>query len=185
MVQWQWGLSSTLLGVAYAASLAHQRLLDSVLMMRMCDVDLTSVPDDHLASLVSCVTSNVHIENVSGCDFRTILNSVRCERLYITRQSLGSEETQALVRAMESRVSELELNGGCSTMTLDINTLTSYNGLGKCTKVKCYNNTAHKYRKELRTWARSRNWRVTSDTYDSIYLCDNSHKNEIVYVRTE
>ena len=104
MIQWQWGLSSTLLGVAYAASLAHQRLLDSVFMMRMCDVDLTSVPDDQLASLVSCVTNNVHIENVSGCDLVTILNSVKSERLYITRQSLGSEETQALVRVMESRV---------------------------------------------------------------------------------
>ena len=39
-----------------AASLAHHGLLGSVFEMWLRDVDLTSVPAEHLASLASCVT---------------------------------------------------------------------------------------------------------------------------------
>jgi len=126
------------------------------------NVDLTSVPAEHLASLVSCVTGGVLIENVSGCDLVNILDSVNCECLSISYQSLDSEETQALVRAMESRVEELELEEG-HWMTLEIRDLMDYSGQGKCRKVLCDRDTACRYREQLRTWATSRNWRVTRD----------------------
>ena len=81
------------------------------------DVDLTSVPAEHLASLASNMTWRVFIENVRGCGLVTILDNVNCERLVLSCQSLGSEETQALVRAMDSRVERVQLQ---AEVTLDI-----------------------------------------------------------------
>ena len=125
--------------------------------MELCDVDLTSVPAEHLASLASSVTQDVHITNVSGCDLVNILDSVNCECLCISSQSLGSEETQALVRAMESRVEEVWLN---RDVILDIGVLIEYNGQGKCRVVECHFDTVARYRERLRSWAKSRNWVV-------------------------
>ena len=61
--------------ITCAASLVHHKLLGSVEEMWLCDVDLTSVPAEHLASLVSSVTECVAIWNVSGCDLVTILDT--------------------------------------------------------------------------------------------------------------
>ena len=101
-----------------AASLAYHGLLRSVedmmLHSQIEDVDLTSVPAEHLASLVSCVTRKVEISNFIG-DLVTVMDSVKCEILSI-RRSLNREETQALVRAMESGVESVGLSGG---LTLD------------------------------------------------------------------
>ena len=144
-----------------AASLAHHGLLGSVAWMRLGDVDLTSVPTEPLASLASSVTGRVLIENVSGCDLVTILGSVKSEVLSISRQSLGSEETQALVQAMESRVELVMLYGD---VTLDIRDLMEYSGQGKCREVGCgMGDTADRYREQLRTWATSNNWIVEID----------------------
>ena len=146
--------------ITCAASLAHHGLLGSVERMELCDVDLTSVPAEHLASLASCVMWAVTIKNVSGGDLVTILDSVKSDWLYITRQSLGIEETQALVRAMDSGVKKLNLNVG---VTLDIAWAIRYNGQGKCRKVECVLDTTRRYREQLRTWATSRKWKVTLD----------------------
>ena len=89
------------------------------------DVDLTSVPAEHLASNM---TWRVFIENVRGCGLVTILDNVNCERLVLSCQSLGSEETQALVWAMESRVERVQLQ---AEVTLDIRGLMEYNGQRK------------------------------------------------------
>ena len=148
--------------ITRAASLAHQGLLGSVTSVSLCDVYPTSLPAEHLASLVSSVTRILLIENVSGCDLVNILDSVNCTELSISSQSLGSEETQALVRAMESRVEDVELGDG---VTLEIRNLMEYSGQGKCRKVRCYNDTKDRYKEQLRTWATSRNWRVTDDEY--------------------
>ena len=151
---------SSLPVVSCAVSLAHHRLLGSVKDMGLRNVDLTSVPAEHLASLVSSVTKHVVIGNVSGCDLVTILDSVKCDWLYIRRQNMGIEETQALVRAMDSGVKNLHLNVG---VTLDIAWAIRYNGQGKCRKVECVLDTTRRYREQLRTWATSRKWKVTLD----------------------
>ena len=90
--------------ITTVANLAHHGLLGSVEDMWLCDVDMSSVPAEHLASLAACVTMDVGIYNVSNCDLVSILDSVNCKWLCICIQSLSSEETRALVRAMESRV---------------------------------------------------------------------------------
>ncbi len=96
--------------IKYAASLAHQGLLGSFKYHELTlHGDLSSVPDEHLASLVSAVGDSLEINNVRGCDLVTILDSIKCESLYIN-QSLGSKETQALVRAIESWLTVVRLD---------------------------------------------------------------------------
>ena len=144
-----------------AASLAHHGLFGSVDTLWLLDVDLSQVPAQHLASLALCVTFRLSIRNVSGCDLVSILSSAKCEFLYIYGQSLGSEETRALVQAMESGVEEVRLTNG---VTLDIEALTEYSGQGVCRNVELFldeSYTADRYREGMRTWARSRNWRVS------------------------
>ena len=161
----EYGTPAPLPVITCATSLAHNGLLGSVERMWLRDVDLTSVPAEHLASLFSSVTGVVTIINVSGSDgLVAILDSVKSNSLNIISQSLGREETQALVRAMESGVEEIRLN---KDVTLDIRDLIEYNGHGKCEEVWCYYDTADRYREQLRTWATSRNWEVTCD--DSIF----------------
>ena len=45
--------------------------------IRLGDVDLTSVPAEHLVSLASSAKGGVVIKNVSGCDLVTILDNVK------------------------------------------------------------------------------------------------------------
>ena len=102
------------------------------------------------------------ITNVNNCDLVCILDSARYEFLCIIRQTLSSEETRALVRAMESRVEKLTLGD----VRLDIAALTQYSGQGKCRGMICYMNDGQpwhdavdQYREELQSWAKMRiNW---------------------------
>ena len=120
-------------------------------------INLSSGPAEHLASLVSCVTGLLHIRNISGCGLGPILDSVQSEWLVIFGQSLGSEETRALVRAIESGVAVeiVELSG---ELTLDIKAMIEYSGQGKCREVWCYIDIGV-FKEDLRTWAQSRNWK--------------------------
>ena len=150
--------------IVTAASLAHHGMLDSVQGIFLKNVDLASVPAEHLASLASCVTMGVGIYNVNNCDLTSILGSVKCKWLVISRQILSSEETRALVRAMESGAEVVEL-GVWGEMSLDITALTQYSGQGKCEWVRCYYDTARKYMEEVRSWAAKINW-VTQVTLE-------------------
>ena len=119
-------------------------MLDSVRGLRLRNVDLVSVPAEHLASLASIVTCRVIISNVSNCDMISILDSVKCVQLEMDRQTLSREETQALVRAMESRVYEVRL-GVRGVVGLDITAL--------CEAVTCHLDTEGNYIKNLKKWA--------------------------------
>ena len=67
--------------ITTAASLAHHGLLSSVEQMWLEDVDLTSVPAEHLSSLAACVTWRTYVDmNVDNCDFISLLDNVKCER---------------------------------------------------------------------------------------------------------
>merc|ERR1719195_1361369 len=99
-------------------------------MMRLDGLDLASIPAEHLASLVSFVTRNVDIINVRNCDLINILDNIKSKVLRISSMTLNSEETRALVRAMESRVERVIL-GFEGEVILDIRALTQYSGQGK------------------------------------------------------
>ena len=97
--------------IALAASLAHHGMFGSMKYMKLSNVDLTSVPAEHLGALASCATGGVKINEVIS-DLSPILDNIKCKWLRVNyRRSLGSEETQAQVRAMESRVQWVTLNG--------------------------------------------------------------------------
>ena len=131
-----------------------QWLLCSVRRLALHDVDLASVPAEHLASLASCVEFKLQIINVRTT-LVNILDNIKCKYLVIKKQSLGSEETQAMVQAMESRVKNVELHDGVG---MDVTTLTQYSGHGKCNWVRCYGDTGGRYRKEVRSWGQRINW---------------------------
>ena len=92
-----------------AARIAHHGFLSPVDDLSLFNVNLSSVPADHLASLASCVIGGVYIAYVSGCDLSPILDSLKCKTVEISGQSLNTEETQALMRAMEKGVEVLRV----------------------------------------------------------------------------
>ena len=144
-----------------AASLAHHGLLLSVQWMYLEDVDLASVPAEHLASLAACVRGGVKISNVSNTDLSTILDSCKSRYLLLDNQSLSTAETQALVRAMANV--EMVYLGGDGEVTLDISTLVTYDGQGKCNDLFFWYNTYDKYREEVQRWLAERSsWTVYS-----------------------
>ena len=100
----------------------------------------------------------------------TILDSVKCGDLdiHVDDQNLNSEETRALVRALETRVQELYLFYSTSLeMGLLIKTLVDYSGDGMCQIISCSGNIPDKYREELRSWAVNKyGWRVSRDDAD-------------------
>ena len=61
---------------------------------------------------------------------------------------------------MESGVAEVRMGG---KLFLDIEALSEYSGQGICKGMVLTRDTAARYREELRTWARSKKWRVTLD----------------------
>ena len=100
-----------------ASSLAYRGLLNSFKLFTVkvfLEGDLSSVPTEHLCSLVSCMPARMHIylKDVTGCDLISLLDRVKCCELCIQSQTLGREETYALVRAMETRVEEVR-GGKC------------------------------------------------------------------------
>ena len=89
------------------------------------------------------------------------LDSVRSKKLCSLKLDLGSEETQALVRALESRVEEAEMD----LMDLDIEAFTMYSGLGGCGKVRFSyyilddeDTTTDVVRGMLCEWASNKDW---------------------------
>ena len=134
----------------------YPEIFEKIMMM----IALSSLESLHRCRQVCSSWNAMIMQNIctSGRGLVTILDSFIGKNLEITKQSLGSEETQALLRAMETRVETVRLE----VMEMDIRVLTKYNGHGSCWEVKCYNETANRYREQLRTWAtaRGRNWAV-------------------------
>ena len=90
--------------IAWSANLANKGLLGSVGEIHLRDIDLSSVPPDHLASLASCVVNDAHIGIVKGCSLVGFLDSLKCTNLILHwRIRAGTKEFHALNRATESR----------------------------------------------------------------------------------
>ena len=151
--------NSTIEELTCSASLAEQGLLGFMSSLALRDVDLSPVPANHMSSLAASVTTLIRIENVSGCDLINLLTSLKCKELVISRQSLGEEETRALVQAMESGLEGLQLD---TRWTLDMESLAAYSGQGKCDWMAFFrDDLVDRYIiEEVRHWARLRNWIV-------------------------
>ena len=148
--------------VACAGILAHEGLLRPEMWMSLRDINLSSIPAEHMAALVSNVTEEVCVwESVIGCDLVTIINSVNIRSTFIGLPTLNNDEVHALARAMETRVEKVRLE-----LTLMPEVLAIYSGLGRCRKITCWIRNwrlLDASRAILREWAGSKNWEVTAD----------------------
>ena len=129
-------------------------------------MDLSSVPAKRMASLASSVTRILAIVNVRG-NLVSLLTSLKCQKFGISRQSLGREETRALVQAMELQVEMVLLS---VESTLDMESLAEYSGQGVCRGLYLLGDLVARYKLKLRTWARRRKWRVSVEDNGDMYL---------------
>ena len=120
--------------ITCSAALAHHGLLGAVDYVTLVDVDrnklvdLSTIPAHHLVSLISSATRGVRIDHVTGCDLVSLIDSLKCKKLtIILLRTLGMEETQALLRAMESRVEVVDL----SLVEISIEALTKYSAVDR------------------------------------------------------
>ena len=58
------------------AFLSHQEKLGSMERMWLLDVDLASVPTQHMVSLIACMTKLLVIHTIGGCNLVSLLDSV-------------------------------------------------------------------------------------------------------------
>ena len=145
--------------IVSAAGLAQHGLLGSLKQLRLVNVDLASVPSESLASLTSCAVSRLIISSISNCDLSLILDNSK-GYVSLTNQNLSNQETQALVRAMESNIETVVL-GFEDEVSLDITALTQYSGRGTCVRMGYYwSEDKDRYRDEIRRWAQRNNWKV-------------------------
>lgn len=139
--------------VTSAAAMAKMGILDSVRILWLEDLDLSSVPSENLSALCSIVTGQVCIVNVTG-DLITVLNSVECRQLRICAMALDVDATRALVTAMANRVEEVKL---MPDVRLDTGIFTQYGGEGKCWRVEIQGNT-NSYVDTFHEWSKGVKW---------------------------
>ena len=157
-----------------AARLAHygQIEFDHLILQ---DLDLSTVPREHLCSLASSVKDMFDIQGIRGCDLIKIIDSTKCYKLGIFNLKLDREATEAVVRAMDTRIQlakisvckmyrfqrrEQELKEKDIRSMLDTKALTKYNGKGRCKNIILRVGQVDKYRQWLRDWAKARDWTV-------------------------
>ena len=162
--------------IADAASLAHHGFLGSVRGLSMKKVYLSSMPIEHLVSLVACVKKklvDVVFHNFPKGRYDgyllAILDNVQCECLSVTVQWLGTKGTRALVRAMRTRVRKLCVGLGGFFGGIEeahrLKELIKYDGKGKCEQVDSLemNYIELQNRRDIELWVKDCKWKVLSD----------------------
>ena len=150
-----------------ASSLAYRGWIKDVENIWLGEIDLDKVPSQHLISLFSSVKRTVNIDiEVTGWDLVTILDSLQCQEIRLGCKKLAREETQALVRAMESRVEKVFLY---NEIELDMEALSEYSGQGRCRVLECKGVREVTSCSQLITWAYKREWYCLNFT---AYLAD-------------
>ena len=74
------------------------------------------------------------MRDVTNYDVTTLIDTVHCKELILSDQKLNQEETEALVRAMATRVEIVRLFI-MDNVRFDLETFGSYKGDGKCKEV--------------------------------------------------
>ena len=137
------------------AALAKHGIITQLRRLVLCHLDISAVPAEDMARLVTCVQELVYIDNVTG-PLGPILGNVKCDILNINNMVLGTEQTQSLLAAMVTGVREVRLWGG---VTLDMGTLALYDGTGECGSVQlCGTDFVEKYRGEVKEWGKKIGW---------------------------
>ena len=147
--------------------------------LRLEYMDLSSVPGEHLTSLVASNVGEMFVSNVIGCDLVNIFkgHGQLYKKLTLRNLILEGKEVEALVQVMESQIETLELEYSGEKMTIVMQALNKYSGEGKCQHVtllalcgeRCLNGLCAGFessqQEELETWAKSRKWHYNFSTY--------------------
>ena len=106
-------------------------------------LDLRQPPGDHLLALTPCVTGTIDIfKGLTDYSLATLFDNVNCKELHLFTERLDQEETEALVRAMTSRVETLHLSVHIE-FHMEYDTFSNYRGDGKCTEMHIMNPPNH------------------------------------------
>ena len=153
--------------VRAAASLSKEGYLARVENMFLKKINLASVP--HAACLGDIqVDDMVWIDDVQG-DIDSIVAKIECSMLLISNMTLSVGATQALVTGMIAGVDTVRL-GYNGSVEVDMETLASYDGRGRCSLVRCWDETKDRYRAQVRRWAGRIGWQVAWDDSDGICI---------------
>ena len=68
---------------------------------------------------------------------------------------------------MVSRVQEVELGRG---VTLDMDTLSQYDGKGECRRVSVWEDTGRRYRGQVKSWMKRIGWELEIENDDLIII---------------
>ena len=157
--------------VRAAASLSRQGFLTRVENMMLENINLDSVP--HAACLGDIQADDrVMINKVQG-DIASVLEKIKCRRLWIDNMKLSVGDTQVLLAGMVARVEKVTLGQWGnrvydeedeidynSSVEVDMETLASYDGRGQCTRLTFWWQTQKRYRAEVSSWAERVGWIV-------------------------
>ena len=168
-----------------AARLAHYKQLGlDRLSLRF--KNLSTIPGEYLCSLASSVRNTIRIQTIIGCDLVKIIDSLKCNKLIFWNQILDREATEAVLRAMDTRIEVAEIydsniyrfeeNPENFEWMLDTKVLTKYNGKGRCRSIilqKGRYNQQH--RQWLRDWAQDKDWSVGYDDWRGMEV--HRHRN--------
>ena len=146
-----------------AAALAYRGLIKDVMGVLLMDIDLSTVPTQHLVSLTSRVTGIFDKNhNVTGCDLVTILDNLQCTEIGLCCNNLRREEAQAMVRAMETRVERVclyvDVHGFGHRDPMNTEDLTKYSGQGKCKVIVCEDVNDLNFIDKLFCWSSEKGW---------------------------
>ena len=98
--------------VKTGALLASEGYLTSLANMRICNLDITDIPQHQKEKLLSIVKEEVMIDNMTPLSqLRIILNSVQCQELFLMNMELSEADTRALVTTMRNRVKRVRVLG--------------------------------------------------------------------------
>ena len=118
------------------ASLIHRGMLGEVSCERLClaDVNLSTIFSQHLGSLAASVTDQVFFGgNIIIPHLGVFLDKVKCDKLTFLSQTFNTEETLAMVRAMQTRVRIVILIH--SRGNVDVRAMRNFDGKGRCEQV--------------------------------------------------
>ena len=108
--------------------------------------------------------------NVTHCDIISLMDNVKWVSLILDKVTLFTEETKSIVRAMNSgKIKSLFLRK--KGVSLDISTMmVQYKGEGKCEKITALDESAKKYRDDIKKWAMQMGWIVKKDYHDEVEI---------------
>ena len=129
--------------VTSLATFLHHNYLQPPAVSRLWlrNINLSEVP--HASCLVGVRRQSVRLDNVTG-DLAPVLELTRCGVLSVSSMVLGAGDTRALVTALAAGVDKLSL-GYDGEVELDMASLVTHDGQGRCCTVQCSDNTWARY----------------------------------------